>query len=84
MVRFGLHVVGFGVVYSLAKAVDRIGLGLFYRPEVVGYYQNATVLYEYSILLALARLSRSEAHRSANFNLILLLSGRNTKRRYLC
>lgn len=57
MVRFGLHVVGFGVVYSLAKAVDRLGLGLFYRPDVVGYYQNATVLYEYSILLALGQVT---------------------------
>jgi len=56
MVRFGLHVVGFGVAYSFARAVDRIGLGLFYRPDVVGYYQNATVLYENSILAALVQL----------------------------
>jgi len=55
MMRFGLHVVGFAVAYSLAKAVDRIGLGLLYRPDVVGYYQNATVLYEYSILLAIGQ-----------------------------
>ena len=45
MLRFGLHVVG--VAYSLARTVDRIGLGLFYRPEVVGYYQNATTLYAF-------------------------------------
>src|SRR5215510_13268391 len=32
MVRFGLDVVGFSVTYSFARAVDRIGLGLFYRP----------------------------------------------------
>src|SRR5258708_7266695 len=32
MVRFGLHVVGFSVTYTVAKAVDRIALGLFYRP----------------------------------------------------
>jgi O-antigen/teichoic acid export membrane protein len=56
MVRFGLHVVGFGVAYNLAKAVDRVGLGLFYRLDVVGYYQNATMLYEYSILLALGQV----------------------------
>jgi PST family polysaccharide transporter len=56
MVRFGLHVVGFSVTYALARAVDRIGLGLFYRPDVVGYYQNATTLYEYSILEALRQL----------------------------
>ncbi len=56
MVRFGLHVVGFGVTYTLAKAVDRIGLGLFYRPDVVGYYQNATTLYENSIFSSLRQL----------------------------
>jgi O-antigen/teichoic acid export membrane protein len=49
MVRFGLHVVGFSVTYTLAKAVDRIALGLFYLPAQVGYYQNATTLYENSI-----------------------------------
>jgi PST family polysaccharide transporter len=57
MVRFGLHVVGFLVAYSFARAADRVGLGLFYRPDVVGYYQNATLLYEYSILLALAQVT---------------------------
>jgi PST family polysaccharide transporter len=56
MIRFGLHVVGFSVTYALARAVDRIGLGLFYRPDVVGYYQNATTLYEYSISEALRQL----------------------------
>ena len=57
MVRFGLHVVGFLVAYSVARAADRVGLGLFYRPDVVGYYQNATLLYEYSILLALGQVT---------------------------
>src|SRR6266849_8556492 len=56
MVRFGLHVVGFSVTYTLARAVDRIGLGLFYRPEEVGYYQNAITLYENSIFSALSQL----------------------------
>jgi O-antigen/teichoic acid export membrane protein len=56
MVRFGLHVVGFSVTYTLAKAVDRIGLGLFYRPDQVGYYQNAITLYENSIFSVLAQL----------------------------
>jgi PST family polysaccharide transporter len=36
--------------------VDRIGLGLFYRPDQVGYYQNATALYESSIFSALIQL----------------------------
>lgn len=56
MVRFGLHVVGFSVTYTVAKAVDRIGLGLFYRPDQVGYYQNAITLYENSIFAALIQL----------------------------
>jgi len=56
MVRFGLHVVGFSVIFTVAKSVDRIGLGLFYPPEKVGYYQNATVLYENSIFSALIQL----------------------------
>jgi O-antigen/teichoic acid export membrane protein len=56
MVRFGLHVVGFSVTYTVAKAVDRIGLGLFYRPDQVGYYQNAITLYENSIFSALAQV----------------------------
>jgi PST family polysaccharide transporter len=56
MVRFGLHVVGFSVTYTVASAVDRIALGLFYRLDQVGYYQNATILYEYSINLPLAQV----------------------------
>ena len=56
MVRFGLHVVGFSVTYTVAKAVDRIALGLFYRPDQVGYYQNAITLYESSIFSTLAQL----------------------------
>jgi PST family polysaccharide transporter len=49
MVGFGLNVVGFSVIYTVAGAIDRIALGLFYRTEDVGYYQNATTLYENSI-----------------------------------
>src|SRR3984893_7249174 len=56
MVRFGLHVVGFSVTYTLAKAVDRIALGLFYRPDQVGYYQNAITLYDNSIFSALVQM----------------------------
>ncbi len=56
MVRFGLHVVGFSVTYTLAKAGDRIALGLFYRPDQVGYYQNAVTLYENSIFSVLAQV----------------------------
>jgi len=56
MVRFGLHVVGFSVAYALARAADRIALGLFYRPDQVGYYQNAMNLYENSIYSALSQM----------------------------
>lgn len=56
MVRFGLHVVGFSVTYNVAKSVDRIALGLFYKPDQVGYYQNAITLYESSIFQALAQV----------------------------
>ena len=56
MVRFGLHVVGFSVTYTVAKAVDRIALGLFYRPDTVGYYQNAVTLYESSIFQVFAQV----------------------------
>src|SRR5215475_7552802 len=56
MVRFGLHVVGFSVTYTVARSTDRIALGLFYRPDEVGYYQNATTLYDNSIFSTLAQL----------------------------
>ncbi len=56
MIRFGLHVVGFSVTYTVAKAVDRIALGLFYRPDQVGYYQNAITLYESSIFQVFAQV----------------------------
>jgi len=56
MVRFGRQVAGVSVTYSVAKAVDRVALGLFYRPEDVGYYQNAITLYENSILSGLAQV----------------------------
>jgi O-antigen/teichoic acid export membrane protein len=49
MVRFGWHVVIFGIVYSISRAIDRIALGLFYSPRDVGFYQTAVTLYEYSL-----------------------------------
>jgi O-antigen/teichoic acid export membrane protein len=56
MVRFGLHVVNLTVIYTLARAVDRIALGLFYRPDTVGQYQNATMLYDNSILSVIVQM----------------------------
>lgn len=81
MIRFGLHVVGFSVVVSVSKVVDRIGIALLYPHEEVGYYQDATLLFEYSIALALsqlhtvgsAALSKLQSNRAA--------PRRNTRRR---
>ncbi|SDS99231.1 lipopolysaccharide biosynthesis protein [Bradyrhizobium canariense] len=56
MVRFGLHVVSFSIINTMGRSVDRIALGLFYRPDLVGYYQNATALYENSIFSTLIQL----------------------------
>jgi PST family polysaccharide transporter len=56
MIRFGLHVVGFSVTYTVSRSLDRIGLGLFYRPDEVGYYQNAITLYDNSVFSALVQL----------------------------
>jgi PST family polysaccharide transporter len=56
MVRFGLHVVGCSVTNSVRGVVDRIALGLFYRPNEVGYYQNAITLYDHLIFAAVSPL----------------------------
>jgi O-antigen/teichoic acid export membrane protein len=56
MIRFGLHVVGFSIAYTISRALDRIGLGLFYPPKDVGYYQNAFTLYDNSIFSALSQV----------------------------
>jgi O-antigen/teichoic acid export membrane protein len=56
MVRFGMHVVNLTVIYTMARAVDRIALGLFYRPDTVGQYQNATMLYDNSILSVISQI----------------------------
>ena len=84
MVRFGLHVTSFSVVYSVARGIDRTALGLFYRPAEVGYYQNAITLYDSSIRVgAPSDCTWSEARPSASFNLIRLSFGKNTKRHCL-
>jgi O-antigen/teichoic acid export membrane protein len=74
MVRFGSHVVGFSVVYSVGRAVDRIALGLFYRPDEVGYYQNAITLYDNSIFSVLAQMHTvgSTALSKLQFNPVAL------------
>jgi O-antigen/teichoic acid export membrane protein len=56
MVRFGLHVMTFTITATVARAVDRIALGLFYRPDKVGYYQSATTLYDNSLFSTLQQL----------------------------
>lgn len=56
MMRFGMHVVGFSLSATVARTVDRIGLGLFYKPVEVGYYQNAITLYDNSIFSTFQQL----------------------------
>ncbi len=56
MVRFGLHVIGYSVTVTLARSVDRIALGLVQPPAQVGYYQNATNMYENSMQTALIQM----------------------------
>jgi PST family polysaccharide transporter len=58
LVRFGMHVVGYSVTVTLAKSADRMLLGLVYRPDQVGYYQNAMNMYENSIQMALVQMHR--------------------------
>lgn len=56
MVRFGTHVVGYSIVTAASRSVDRIVLGLSYRPQEVGFYHNAILLYENSIYSALTQI----------------------------
>jgi O-antigen/teichoic acid export membrane protein len=56
MVRFGMHVLGFSVTYSMTMAADRIGLGLFHPPRDVGFYQNAQNMYENAFLAPISQL----------------------------
>jgi O-antigen/teichoic acid export membrane protein len=56
MVRFGMHVASFSVIYTISKTVDRAVLGLAYSPDQVGYYQNASTLYDNSIRSALTQV----------------------------
>jgi len=74
MARFGLHVVSFSVTFAISGAVDRMALGLFYRPAVVGYYQNAITLYQYSIVMALEQVHTvgSAALSKLQFNPVAL------------
>jgi PST family polysaccharide transporter len=44
-IRFGVGVAGFTVTDYIAKSTDRIALGYFYGADLLGYYQNAFLLY---------------------------------------
>jgi polysaccharide transporter, PST family len=50
LVGFGMHVLGFSIIYHMTRVLDRIALGLFYSPREVGYYQNAYSMYENGFL----------------------------------
>jgi O-antigen/teichoic acid export membrane protein len=56
MVRFGMHILGYSITFSMTMAADRIALGLFYLPPAVGFYQNAQNLYENAIFAPLMQL----------------------------
>jgi O-antigen/teichoic acid export membrane protein len=56
MILFGMHVATFSLVHTFARAADRIALGLFYKPNQVGFYQMASTLYDNSIVSTLSQL----------------------------
>jgi len=46
MVGFGMGVTGFTITDHLARSADRIALGYFYGAAQLGYFQNASLLYD--------------------------------------
>ena len=46
LVGFGMRVTGFAITDNLARAADRIALGHLYGAAQLGYFQNASVLYD--------------------------------------
>lgn len=62
MLWFGAHVSGGAVAVLVSNGLDRIFLGLLYVPRVVGFYQNALIMYEqayYGIFWPLHRVGIS-------------------------
>lgn len=55
LLGFGLGVTGFTITDHLARSADRIALGYFYGPAQLGYFQNASLLYD-NILSTTAQL----------------------------
>lgn len=51
LVRFGLNITGFTMTDYVAKSADRIGLGYTYGPRDLGFYQNASLVYDNPISL---------------------------------
>jgi O-antigen/teichoic acid export membrane protein len=56
MLRFGIHVLGYSIVYSMTRVADRIALSFFYASREVGLYQNTLNMYENGILSPLEQL----------------------------
>jgi len=56
MLRFGMHVLSFSIISSVTWSMDRIALGLFYLPSVVGLYQNALNMFENALLAPISQL----------------------------
>ncbi len=50
MLKFGLNVTGFTLTNFVTRAADRAMLGFMVSPRMVGFYQNAILIYENAIL----------------------------------
>ena len=56
MLRFGMHVLGYSILYSMTTVADRIALSLFYLPREIGFYQNSLNMYENAVTTPLGQL----------------------------
>ena len=56
MILFGMHVLGFSIANCMTSVADRIALGLFYPPRVVGYYQNTRNMYDNALSSPIVQL----------------------------
>jgi PST family polysaccharide transporter len=49
LIGFGVHVTGFTFADFIGRNVDRVGLGYFYGPRDLGFYEKAVSVYESSL-----------------------------------
>jgi PST family polysaccharide transporter len=50
-VKFGLHITGFTITDYVARAADRVGLGYTVGAKELGYYHNASTVYENALMV---------------------------------